>query len=46
MRDTPPETPEREKVPTDALEKCRDKGLGRKFAALALDGLDRFFRRK
>jgi transcriptional regulator with XRE-family HTH domain len=43
--DTLPGTPEREKVLADALEKCKDKDLGRKFAALALDGLDRFFKR-
>ncbi len=44
--DTLPGTPEREKVLADALEKCKDKDLARKFAALALDGLDKFFRRK
>ncbi len=44
--DTLPGTPERDKVLADALEKCKDKDLARKFAALALDGLDRFFRRK
>ncbi len=44
--DTLPRTPEREKVLADALEKCKDKDLARKFADLALDGLDRFFRRK
>jgi transcriptional regulator with XRE-family HTH domain len=43
--DTMPGTPEREKVLADALEKCKDKELGRKFAALALEGLDRFFKR-
>jgi transcriptional regulator with XRE-family HTH domain len=44
--DTLPGTPEREKVLAEALEKCKDKQLGRRFAALALDGLDRFLRRK
>jgi hypothetical protein len=44
--DALPGTPEREKVLTDALEKCTDKDLARKFAELALDGLDRFLRRK
>jgi transcriptional regulator with XRE-family HTH domain len=44
--DTLPGTPEREKVLAEALEKCKDKDLARKLAALALDGLDRFFRRK
>ncbi len=44
--DTLPGTPEREKVLADALEKCRDKELGREFAALALDGLDHQLRRK
>ena len=44
--DTLPGTPEREKVLADALEKCTDKELARNFAALALDGLDKFFRRK
>jgi transcriptional regulator with XRE-family HTH domain len=43
--DTLPGTPEREKVLADALAKRADKDLARKFAALALDGLDRFFRR-
>jgi hypothetical protein len=41
----PAGTPERKKALADALEKCKDKDLARKFAALALDGLDRFFRR-
>ena len=45
-RDTPPETPEREKVLEDALKKVRDQGLARKFAALALEGLDRLFARR
>jgi len=44
--DTQPGTPEREKVLVAALEKCRDKELGRRFAELALDGFDRFLRRK
>jgi transcriptional regulator with XRE-family HTH domain len=44
--DTLPDTPEREKVLEDALKTVRDQDLARKFAALALDGLDRFFRRK
>jgi len=44
--DTLPGTPEREKVLEEALKKVRDQELARKFAALALDGLDRFFRRK
>jgi transcriptional regulator with XRE-family HTH domain len=43
--DTLPGTPEREKVLEEALKKVRDQELARKFAALALDGLDRFFRR-
>jgi transcriptional regulator with XRE-family HTH domain len=43
--DTLPGTPEREKVLEEALKKVRDQDLARKFAALALDGLDRFFRR-
>jgi hypothetical protein len=30
----------------DALKTVRDTDLGRKFADLALDGLDRFLRRK
>jgi hypothetical protein len=30
----------------EALKKVREQELARKFAALALDGLDRFFRRK
>jgi len=38
--DTLPGTPEREKVLADALEKSRDKVLARKFAQLALSGLD------
>jgi hypothetical protein len=44
--DTLPGTPEREKVLADALKDRSDQGLARKFADLALDGLDRFFRRK
>jgi hypothetical protein len=44
--DTMPGTPEREKVLEDALKTVRDQDLARKFAALALDGLDRFLRRK
>ena len=44
--DTLPSTPEREKVLEEALKNVRDQDLARKFAALALDGLDRFFRRK
>ena len=44
--DTLPGTPEREKVLADALEKCKDKDLARKFAKLALDGLDCQLRRK
>jgi hypothetical protein len=41
-----PGTPEREKVLEDALKTVRDKDLARKFAGLALDGLDRQLRRK
>ena len=44
--DTLPGTPEREKVLADALKDRPDPELARKFADLALDGLDRFFRRK
>ena len=44
--DTLPGTPEREKVLADALKDRPDQDLARKFAALALDGLDRFLRRK
>jgi transcriptional regulator with XRE-family HTH domain len=44
--DTLPGTPERDKVLEEALKTARDQDLARKFAALALDGLDRFFRRK
>ena len=44
--DTLPGTPEREKVLAEALEKCKDKELARKFADLALDGLDHYLRRK
>ena len=44
--DTLPGTPEREKVLQDALKTVRDQELGRRFAELALDGLDRFLRRK
>ncbi len=43
--DTLPGTPEREKVLADALEKCKNKDLARKLAALALAGLDQFFKR-
>ena len=39
--DTLPGTPEREKVLEDALKTVRDTELARKFAELALDGLDR-----
>jgi hypothetical protein len=44
--DTQPGSPEREKVLSAALEQCKDKELGRRFAELALDGLDHFLRRK
>ncbi len=44
--DTRPGSPEREKVLAAALDTCKDEELGRKFAELALDGLDRFLRRK
>ena len=44
--DTLPGTPEREKVLEDGLKNVRDTDLARKFAELALDGLDRFLRRK
>jgi hypothetical protein len=44
--DTLPGTPEREKVLEEALKDRPDQELARKFAALALDGLDRFLRRK
>jgi hypothetical protein len=44
--DTLPCTPEREKVVQAALATVQDKDLGRKFADLALDGLDRYLRRK
>jgi len=44
--DTLPGTPEREKVLEDALKTVRDTDLARKFAALALEGLDRQLRRK
>jgi transcriptional regulator with XRE-family HTH domain len=43
--DTLPGTPEREKVLENALKKVRNQDLARKLAALALDGLDKFFRR-
>jgi transcriptional regulator with XRE-family HTH domain len=45
-RDTLPGTLERDKVLGAALEKCRDKDLGREFAALALAGLDHFLHRE
>jgi hypothetical protein len=38
--DTLPGTPEREKVLEDALKTVRDQELARKFADLALSGLD------
>jgi hypothetical protein len=44
--DTLPGTPEREKVLEEALKKVRDQDLARKPAALALQGLDRSFKRK
>ncbi len=44
--DTLPGTPEREKVQEAALKTVRDQELARKFAELALDGLDRYLRRK
>ena len=44
--DTLPGTPEREKVLEEALKNVRNQELARKFAELALDGLDRFLRRK
>jgi transcriptional regulator with XRE-family HTH domain len=44
--DTLPGTPEREKIVEVALATRQDKDLGRKFADLALDGLDRYLRRK
>jgi transcriptional regulator with XRE-family HTH domain len=44
--DTLPGTPEREKVLEDALTTAPDQDLARKFAELALDGLDRYLRRK
>ena len=44
--DTLPGTPEREKVLEDALKTVRDQELARKFAELALDGLDRYLHRK
>jgi len=44
--DTLPGTPEREKVLADALKDRSDQELARRFAALALDGLDRQLRRK
>jgi hypothetical protein len=44
--DTKPGTPEREKVLEEALKDRGDKELARKFADLALDGLDRQLRRK
>jgi hypothetical protein len=44
--DTLPGTPEREKIVEAALATRQDKDLGRKFADLALAGLDRYLRRK
>ena len=44
--DTLPGTPEREKVLADALKDRPDKDQARKFAELALDGLDRQLRCK
>lgn len=44
--DTQPGTPEREKVLTDALKDRPDQEQARKFAGLALDGLDKQLRRK
>jgi transcriptional regulator with XRE-family HTH domain len=44
--DTQPGTPEREKVLAEALRDRPDKERARKFADLALDGLDRFLHRK
>ena len=44
--DTLPGTPEREKVLEDALKTVRNQELARKFAELALAGLDRQLRRK
>jgi len=44
--DTLPGTPEREKVLEDALKDRPDQELARKFAALALDGLDRLLARR
>jgi transcriptional regulator with XRE-family HTH domain len=43
---TLPGTPEREQIVAAALATVRDKDLGRKFADLALAGLDRYLRRK
>jgi hypothetical protein len=44
--DTLPGTPERERIVEAALKTRQDKDLGRKFADLALAGLDRYLRRK
>ncbi len=44
--DTLPGTPERERIVEAALATVQDKDLGRKFADLALAGLDRYLRRK
>ena len=44
--DTQPGSPERDKVLADALKARHDQELARKFAGLALDGLDRFLHRK
>jgi hypothetical protein len=44
--DTQPGSPEREKVLEEALKDRGDKELARRFAELALDGLDRQLRRK
>jgi transcriptional regulator with XRE-family HTH domain len=43
--DTLPGTPEREQVLAEALKDRPDQEQAREFAALALDGLDRFFKR-
>jgi hypothetical protein len=44
--DTSPGSPEREKVLTEALKDRPDKEQARKFAELALRGLDHFLHRK
>ena len=43
---TLPGTPERERIVEAALATLKDKDLGRRFADLALDGLDHYLRRK